>query len=82
MYQISEEKFYNICDSIENVDKSTFPYEHIPSIKELTLLKMEDHIAEHLPYLIYLSEDPFRTKDSAELAQYVKALLRDNLELV
>lgn len=82
MYQITEDEFYSLCDKIDEVDRSALPYDYIPSIKELEVLNIKDHLDIHLPYLIYLSNDPFKTKESAELASYIKVLLNENLEIV
>ncbi len=82
MYQISEDKFYELCDKTDELKPSDFPYDYVPKKQELQLLKVEDHLDIHLPYLLYLSNDPFGTNESAELAKYVKDLLGKNLELI
>ena len=78
---VSEKKFYDLCDMVEDIDDSVFPYEYIPSIEEIQSLKINEHIEEHLPYLVYLSNDPFGTEESGELARYIKRLLQRDLIL-
>lgn len=81
MVTISEERFFDACDKVDNVRDTDFPYEYVPSIEELKCLKIEEHIEEHLEYLLYLSSDPFHTEKSGELAKYIRKLLRDNMSL-
>ena len=81
MVTINEEEFYKVCDKVEGVRGTDFPYEYIPTIEELKCLRIEEHIEEHLEYLLYLSNDPFHTAKSSELAKYIKKLLRDNMTI-
>ena len=82
MYTILEDKFYELCDKVDNITPADFPYDYIPKIQELQQLKVEEHLDQHLPYLLYLSNNPFGTSESAELTKYIKGLLSKNLEIV
>ena len=82
MYTLAEDKFYELCDKIDEITTSDFQYDYIPQIQELKVLKVEEHLDIHLPYLLYLSNDPFGTPESSELAKYIKDLLSKHLELV
>lgn len=82
MYTISEEEFYKTCDKAENIKPSDFPYDYIPSIKELQILKIEEHLDQHLLYLLYLSNDPYGTEQSRQLAKFIKNMLNENLAIV
>lgn len=82
MFRMSEDKFYELCDKVETITPTDFPYDYVPRVQELQVLKIEDHLDRHLPYLLYLSNDPFGTSESSELAKYIKGLLNKHLELI
>ncbi len=81
MVTISEERFFDACDKVDNVRSIDFPYEYVPSIEELKCLKIEENTEQHIEYLLYLRNHPIHTEKSGELAKYIRKLLRDNMSL-
>ncbi len=77
---ITEQKFEDLHAAVEKLDNFTEGY--YPTVKTLKLYNAEDNLEKYLPFLLYLSLDPYadneeisQREDYREMVKYVKKLL-------
>ena len=82
---ISEKKFYEICDIMEELAKENpnRTNDYFPTIEVIKLHRMDQKVEEYLPFLAYFSSNPLKNtpmedderKEYEAMVKYVKELI-------
>ncbi len=85
MFQIKEQDFFELDDKVSEMTFKNFAtYAYTPTIADMEKLHIKEHIEEHLPYLLFISHDPFEESndDTDKVVKYANDLLKNEVEII